>query len=237
MAREDLGYKGRGDIVTATDLAVEARIQQIIEAAYPDHGILSEETRSTTKTDGWVWVIDPIDGTTNFFQGIPFFCVNIALCFDGQPVLGLTYDPLQRDEFLARPGKGLQLNGKPVAASTASLADATAVFDFALSEKGMPAIQAFAHLSREVLHARVMGSAALALAYAACGRIDLFVFAGGKPWDLAAGIALVTEAGGVVTDLAGGPATIEKPGIVAGSPAAVEGFFARVGDAEWYRTP
>ena len=235
VAREDLGYKGRGDIVTATDLAVETRIHQIIEAAYPGHSILSEETRSETTTQGWVWVVDPVDGTTNFFQGIPFFCVNIALCLDGEPVLGLTYDPLQREEFLAVEGRGMRLNGKPVQATDASFADGTVVFDFGAEADARPVLEAFHRFAWDVLHARVLGSAALTLAYAACGRIDLFVFGGGRPWDLAAGIVLVREAGGEVSDLLGGEAHMDKKGIVAGSRQAHADFFARVSGQSWYR--
>jgi fructose-1,6-bisphosphatase/inositol monophosphatase family enzyme len=235
VGREDLGYKGRGDIVTATDLAVEARIHEIIEAAYPHHRILSEETRSDTALDGWVWVIDPIDGTTNFFQGIPFFCVNIALCLDGEPLLGLTHDPLQRDEFLAVQGRGLRVNGKHAYASRKTFADSTVIFDFGASPEARPPLEAFHELAWDVLHARILGSAALTLAYAACGRVDLFVFGGGRPWDIAAGIVLVREGGGEVTDLWGDPVDVMQRATLAGSKQAHTDFLSRVKDELWYR--
>jgi fructose-1,6-bisphosphatase/inositol monophosphatase family enzyme len=235
VGRQDLGYKGRGDIVTATDLAVEARIHEIIEAAYPDHRILSEETRSETDTEGWVWVVDPIDGTTNFFQGIPFFCINIALCLDGEPMLGLTYDPLQREEFLAVKGRGLLVDGKEASASTKRFADSTVVFDFGGSPDARPGLEAFHELAWEVLHARVLGSSALTLAYAACGRIDFFVFAGGRPWDIAAGIALVRKGGGEVSALFGDPIALTSRGILAGSKRAHADFLARVKDEPWFQ--
>ncbi len=235
VGREDLGYKGRGDIVTATDLAVEARIHAIVEAAFPAHTILSEETRSDTSPEGWTWVVDPIDGTTNFFQGIPFFCINIALCRDGEPMLGLTCDPLQREEFLAVKGRGLRVNGKPAAASTASFADGTVVFDAGVGTIAAVGLEAFYRLGPETLHARVLGSAALALAYAACGRIDYFVFAGGKPWDIAAGIVLVEEGGGAVSELNGEPIRLDTEGILAGSNQAHADFLKRVEGEPWYR--
>ena len=235
VTREDLGTKGRGDIVTTTDLAVEARIHQIIEAAYPEHGILSEETRNETLADGWVWVVDPVDGTTNFFQGIPFFCINIALCYDGEPVLGLTYDPLQREEFLAVQGKGLRLNGKRMASTDRGLADATVVFDFGSKPDALPPFNALHEMAWEVMHVRVLGSAALSLAYAASGRIDLFVFGGGMPWDLAAGIVLVREGGGAITDIFGGLPNMYKRGVLAGSRQAHAGFLERVEGEPWYK--
>lgn len=235
VGREDLGYKGRGDIVTATDLAVEARIHAIIEAAFPEHTILSEETRSDTSTDGWTWVVDPIDGTTNFFQGIPFFCINIALCRDGVPMLGLTCDPLQREEFLAVKGRGLRVNGKSTVASTSSFADATVVFDSGVGPYGLVGFEAFHELAPATLHARVLGSAALSLAYAACGRIDYFVFAGGKPWDIAAGIVLVEEGGGAVSELNGAAIRLDTEGILAGSRQAHADFLQRVEGQPWYQ--
>ena len=238
MTREDLGTKGRGDIVTATDLAVEARIHQIIEAAFPQHRILSEETRNETLADGWVWVVDPIDGTTNFFQGIPFFCINIALCYDGEPVLGLTYDPLQREEFLAVQGRGLRINGKPARTSEASLEDSTVLFDAGGGPLGRITTEALHTLGWEVLHARILGSAALALSYAASGRVDFFVFMGVKgAWDIAAGIVQVQEGGGAITNHHGEPIGIFSPGILAGSRQAHADFLARVTDEPWYQLP
>jgi fructose-1,6-bisphosphatase/inositol monophosphatase family enzyme len=234
VGREDLGYKGRGDIVTAADLAVEARIHEIIEAAYPDHRILSEETRSDTGLDGWVWVVDPIDGTTNFFQGIPFFCINIALCLDGEPMLGLTYDPLQREEFLAVTGRGLLVDGKEASASTKRFSDATVVFDYGASPAAHPAFEAFHELAWDVLHARVLGSSALTLAYAACGRIDYFICGGIHAWDIAAGIALVREGGGAVSSLFGDPISLKSQGILAGSQQAHTDFLERVKGEPWW---
>ncbi len=238
LAREDLGYKGRGDIVTKTDLAVERRIKDITEAAFPDHRMLSEETLSKTPLDGWVWVVDPIDGTTNFFQGIPFFCVNIALCFDGEPLIGLTYDPVRREEFLAVPGRGVRVNGKPAQVTDRSFEDATVIFDSGAAPVGRMSFDAFHQLGWVALHSRVMGSAALSLAFVAAGRADLFVFGGiAGVWDIAAGVALVREGGGVVSDHLGAPLELTSAGIVAGSAAAHAGFFQRVQDASWYRLP
>ena len=128
-------------------------------------------------------------------QGIPFFCVNIALCFDGEPVLGLTYDPLQREEFLAVEGEGRGSTASRCGRRTRASQTRTVVFDFGGSRTARPPLEAFRQLAWEVLHARVLGSAALTLAYAACGRVDLFVFGGRPPWDFAAGIVLDPRGG------------------------------------------
>jgi myo-inositol-1(or 4)-monophosphatase len=150
-------------------------------------------------------------------------------------LLGLTYDPLQREEFLAAKGKGLRLSGKHVFATDRSLADSTAVFDFGGGALGLAGLDAFHELAPEVLHVRIVGSAALSLAYAACGRIDFFAFAGGMPWDIEAGIALVREGGGEVTDFYGDPVSIYSPGILAGSKQALVGFLDRAEGRPWFK--
>lgn len=232
----EVGLKGRGNILTETDLAVERRIHEIIEAAYPQHRILSEETRAETSTDGWVWVIDPIDGTKNFSIGVPFFCVNVALCLDGAPRLGLTYDPVRREEFLAVRGRGLRVGRRPAFASDKpnvyeSVIGVDVGFD---DRRGARGFETMRHLWPNLQGVRVPASAALGLAYTACGRFDLFVHHNVYPWDIAAGILLIEEAGGVVTDRAGNHATIFSRDLVAGGRDVHADFLRIALGQPWY---
>ncbi len=100
-----LRFKGRGNVVTQTDIAAERAVFDILAAEYPDHAIMSEETEFVGDREGWRWVVDPLDGTRNYVSGIPLFCINIALCYAGEPLLGLTYEPLRREEFAAQRGQ------------------------------------------------------------------------------------------------------------------------------------
>jgi fructose-1,6-bisphosphatase/inositol monophosphatase family enzyme len=223
-----IGVKGRGNILTETDLEVEARIIAALADAFPGHRVLSEETQSRTPAEGWVWVIDPIDGTKNFATGVPFFAVTLALCLDGEPLLGLTYDVMRREEFLAVRDRGLHVDGRPGRASTA-----TAVYEgvvgFGLGfddQRGARTLDVVRGLWPHVQDLRDLGSAALGLAYAACGRFDLFIHNGVAPWDIAAGLLLVREGGGAVTDFGGGEASLFAGSVVAGG-AAVHADFLR----------
>jgi len=229
------GVKGRGNIVTDTDFAVESRVQELIWAAFPGHGILSEETMPDTKPDGWVWVVDPIDGTKNFSMGIPLFCINLALCFDGEPQIGLTYDPMRREEFLAVRGRGLRVNGRPAAAS-----QATSVFESVLGvgvgfndARGTTVFETLLRLWPDFQTFREIGSAALGLAYAACGRFDLFVHHFLYPWDLAAGLLQVSEGGGLITDRDGAPAALFSDSVLAGARAAHSDFLDKTAAIDW----
>src|SRR3970040_936921 len=118
-ARQDVRVKGRGNVVTETDLAAERAILSALRQEYPDHATLAEETAGEASREGWLWVIDPLDGTHNFSRGIPYFATHIALCLDGEPLLGLTYAPATGEEFLAQRGAGLTVNGQPGRVSTA----------------------------------------------------------------------------------------------------------------------
>ncbi len=227
--------KGRGNIVTETDFAVEARLQEIIAGAFPDHAVLSEETRADTKADGWVWVIDPIDGTKNFSMGIPLFCINIALCLDGEPQLGLTYEPVRREEFLAVRGRGLRVNGVPARASAReTVFDSVLGMDAGFDDvRGGRMFESMTHIWPEVQAIRIIGSAALGIAYAACGRLDLFVHHSLYPWDIAAGLLLVAEAGGLITDRDGGSATLWSESVIAGGAGVHADFRRRTADLPW----
>ena len=227
--------KGRGNLVTEADLAVEARIQAIIEAEYPSHAILSEETRSHTSTAGWVWVIDPIDGTRNFVSGIPFFCTNIALCLNGVTQLALTYEPNRREEFLAVRGRGLRVNGRPAFASRKdSVRESVLGFDAGYDDvRGRRALEMALAIWPGVQAVRIPGSAALGLAYAACGRFDVFVHHMLYPWDIAAGLLLIEEGGGVIVDRDGGPASLSTDGVAAGGRAVVADLLRLTAGRPW----
>ncbi len=233
-ARQDVLVKGRGNFLTETDLAAERAILEILRQEYPDHAVLAEETAGQAPRDGWLWVVDPLDGTHNFSRGIPYFATNIALCQGGEPLLGLTYAPTTGEEFFAQRGAGLTVNGQPARASTAQrLADCVLGADLGYDDaRAARMLELLAELW-PVQSVRVMGSAALGLAYAACGRYDLFLHHYLYPWDVAAGIVLVAEGGGAVRDRDGGPATIHSEGIVAGAPGAVSDLLERVHDRPW----
>jgi myo-inositol-1(or 4)-monophosphatase len=228
--------KGRGNVVTETDFAVETLVQQILEAEYPRHGFLSEETHADTKANGWVWVLDPVDGTRNFASAIPNFCINVALCLDGVTQVGLTYDPLRREEFLAVRGRGLRVNGQPAAASTkAKVADSVVCFDTSFDDdRGRHALQTMLALWPGVQAMRIIGSAALGLAWAACGRFDLFVQPYLQPWDIVAGLLQIEEAGGRITDRDGAAAHLFSNSVLAGSRSVHADFLRLTAGQPWH---
>lgn len=233
-ARQDVRVKGRGNFLTETDLAAERAVLEILRQEYPDHAVLAEETAGQAPRDGWLWVVDPLDGTHNFSRGIPYFATNIALCHDGEPLLGLTYAPATGEEFFAQRGAGLTVNGQPARVSTAKrLADCVIGADLGYDDARAARMLELLAEVWPVQSVRVMGSAALGLAYAACGRYDLFLHHYLYPWDVAAGLVLVTEGGGAVRGRDGGPATIDSEGIVAGAPGAVSDLLERVHGRPW----
>jgi myo-inositol-1(or 4)-monophosphatase len=218
--------KGRGNLVSETDFAIERFLHEALAREFPDHRVLSEETATDTAIDGWVWVVDPLDGTRNFVSGIPFFCINIALCRDGEPLVAVTYDPNHDEAFSAERGRGAWLNDASMRASDApTVLDSVLGFDLGYDdERGRGVLQLIHALFPGAQSVRIPGSAALGLAYAACGRYDLFVHHYLFPWDIAAGILLVQEAGGVITNHLGGPIDITSQTVIAGAPRAHADF-------------
>jgi len=215
--------KGVNDFVTDVDRNAEQEIISIIHRAYPSHGYLGEESGSSNPDSDYIWVIDPLDGTTNFIRGIPHYAVSIGCLLDGKLEHAVVYNPVTREEFTASRGYGAQLNGKRLRVTSRS------TLDGALVGTGIP----FRHHKEELLPAymktlaevasrtagiRRPGSAALDLAYVAAGRYDAFWEMGLKPWDMAAGALLVTEAGGLVSDFNGGNDFLENGNIVCGNP-------------------
>ena len=230
-----VSYKGRTNLVTDVDHAAEAAAMAVLREEYPDSGILAEESGATPGHDGYTWLLDPIDGTRNFAIGVPHFAVNLALARDVKVLLGITYDPVREELFHAAAGHGASLNGRPMAvSSTESLEMSVIGFDMGyVDEQAEQLLQTALHLWPGIQAIRVMGSAALGLAYVAAGRIELYVHPHLGPWDLAPGLLLVREAGGVATDLLGAPATFQSGAAIAANPALHARFMAATADAPW----
>ena len=199
---QTIDIKGHRNIVTQTDVECELRVKAILAEEYPEHKILSEETASgTDASTGWTWVVDPIDGTKNYAIGLPFWCVNVALCRDGEPVVGLTYDAVHEEGFWAVAGEGAYCNEARIEASRkpdvfSSVLGLDLGYDDALGARQLALLRGIFPRTQGF---RITGSAALGLAYAACGRIDLYVHLNVSPWDVAGGILLVLVAGGMET--------------------------------------
>jgi myo-inositol-1(or 4)-monophosphatase len=215
--------KGINDFVSDVDRNAEQDIISIIKRAYPEHGFHGEESGEHNPDSDYIWVIDPLDGTTNFLRGIPHYAVSIGCLLNGKLEYAVVYNPVTREEFTASRGYGAQLNGKRLrVTSRASL-------DGALVGTGIPFrhhkeellpgyLKTLGELASKTAGIRRPGSAALDLAYVAAGRYDAFWEMGLKPWDMAAGALLVTEAGGLVSDFSGGNDFLQSGNIVCGNP-------------------
>jgi myo-inositol-1(or 4)-monophosphatase len=203
---EDSGpvaYKGARDIVTEVDHAAEALIRAGIAERFPTDAFYGEESGRDATVAARVWVCDPVDGTINYANGLPFFCVSLALVADGRPVVGVVHDPLRRETFAAAADGPATLDDRPVRASAKErLSDVV----MALAVGGRAPARRIARVRHQIRVARTMGSAALSLAYVANGRFDAFSQTIGlSAWDVAAAGFIAERAGAVVTDLNGGP--------------------------------
>jgi myo-inositol-1(or 4)-monophosphatase len=188
------------DIKLAIDVESQDLISAILLEAFPEHAIFGEEGISGDQSSPWQWVVDPIDGTVNYFYGIPHFCVSIALRHRGDWQLGVIYDPMMDEMFCVEKGGLPTLNGKPMKASgRAELGRAVVTVGFSKTTESMiTGFHRFQQVSTKVRKVRIMGSAALAMAYVACGRLDAYIEEQISLWDIAAGHMLVESAGGVV---------------------------------------
>lgn len=216
-----VSLKGPGDYVSQADRKAEKVIREELMKARPTYGFLGEESDETTGSDGaHRWIVDPLDGTTNFLHGIPFFAISIALERNGEIVGGVIFNPATDELFTAERGGGAFLNDRRLrVAARKNLSDAvvtTGTPHIGRSNHGTYLVE-LRHVMGEVSGVRSMGSAALALAYVAAGRFDGYWERELNPWDIAAGIILVREAGGWVTDMEGGSNVIAAGELLAGN--------------------
>jgi myo-inositol-1(or 4)-monophosphatase len=219
-------YKGDVDLVTEADRRSEALIRERLRAVFPDHGVYGEEgTRDRLRSE-YRWYVDPVDGTTNFAHGFPFFCVSLGLEHrpagladeaDGILVAGVIYDPMRNELFVAEKGKGSYLNGRRIQVSrTPVLAESLVATGFPSHKRHEnPNIHFYHQLTLRSHGVRRAGSAALDLAYTACGRLEAYWEFNLNPWDTSAGVLLVLEAGGTVTRFDGSPFRLDSRELLA----------------------
>ncbi len=214
--------KGPSDYVTEVDQKCERLIVERVAAHFPDHHIMAEESESEGLQPGYTWVIDPLDGTTNFIHGFPFVAVSIAVCKDKKPVVGLVLDPIRNELFTAKEGQGAWLNGERLKTRT------DVKLEKALIATGFPYrthvymedyLKAFRVICPKVSGIRRAGAAALDLAYLGAGRVDGFWEIGLKAWDIAAGSLIIKEAGGMISDFNGEDNHLINGNVVGGTPS------------------
>ncbi|TXK60513.1 inositol monophosphatase family protein [Alkalisalibacterium limincola] len=211
--------KSRQDYASEVDSLAEKEIIRELKRATPDYAFLAEESGQKGNSR-YTWVIDPLDGTSNYLRGLPHFCVSIALLEDKEPIHGVVFDPLRNELFTASKGAGAVLNDKKIrVAERKDLEGALLVTGFAPRERRRvgPHLETLRGLLDTAEDIRRTGSAALDLAYVACGRADAYFEAGLQPWDIAAGVLLVREAGGTVSDFRGGTDFMQSGRVVAGN--------------------
>lgn len=202
----DIRYKGEINLVTQVDVAAERAVVERIRKRYPDHGILAEEGSAHQADSPYRWLIDPLDGTTNYAHRFPFFCVSIGLQRGDDSVLGVVYDPVRDELFSAVRGGGATCNGNRLSVSTTSALERSLVvtgFAYDPAKSTNTNFRHFEAVSGVVQGVRRTGSAALDLCYVACGRSDAFWELSLSPWDTAAGQVIVEESGGRVSDFSG----------------------------------
>ncbi|NOX27470.1 MAG: inositol monophosphatase [Gammaproteobacteria bacterium] len=215
----DVVTKDHNDFVSSVDKAAEATIIDVIKTAYPDHQIMAEESGQQGSND-YLWIIDPLDGTTNFLHGFPQFAVSIALQHQGKSQQAVVYDPVSQDLYTASRGAGAQLNNRRIRVSKRKELAGSLIgtgFPFRKDQDLDAYLKTFRAIAPQTAGIRRAGSAALDLAYVAAGRLDGFWEFGLKPWDLAAGALLIEEAGGLVGDVSGGNNHFESGDIVCGN--------------------
>lgn len=199
-------HKGSIDLVTDADKATEEFVVAQLRKAFPQHGILGEEGGRVGEASEYLWVVDPLDGTTNFAHGLPYFAVSIALVKDGQTLLGVVHNPMSGELFTAEKGGGAFLNGKRLSvSSTESVQQGLLAtgFPYDIATTKLDNMQPFERVNKACQGVRSLGAAALDLCQVAAGRLDAFWERSLNPWDIAAGALIVQEAGGTVTDCSG----------------------------------
>jgi myo-inositol-1(or 4)-monophosphatase len=221
----EVEYKGETDPVTQADRNSQKAIIKTIKGVFPNHGILAEEDGVNEAKEDHCWIIDPLDGTVNFVHGMPMFCVSIGLKYKGEVISGVIYSPVTKEVFMSEKKKGAWLNGKKIEVSRIDdtiLALAATGFPYCVRKNSARVIKNFKNIMFECQGIRRLGSAALDMAYVACGRFDFFWEEGLKPWDIAAGALIVEEAGGKVSDYCGLKDFIFKDTILASNGSVMQ---------------
>jgi myo-inositol-1(or 4)-monophosphatase len=227
--------KGRNDFVTDVDKASEKEIIYHLRKAYPDHRITGEETGTTGSEDSdYEWIIDPLDGTTNFIHGIPHFAISIACIHKGQIEHAVVLDPIKREEFTASRGRGAALNGRRLRVSSRRGLDGALIgtgipFSGFAMDNMTPYLAALQEIAGQTAGIRRPGAASLDLAYVAAGRFDGFWEMNLQQWDIAAGVLLVKEAGGLISDFRGGNDFLNTGHVVCASPKVFKPLLQIVG--------
>ncbi|HUJ38011.1 MAG TPA: inositol monophosphatase family protein [Hyphomicrobium sp.] len=229
-----VSVKGPGNFVSAADHKAEEIIYRELEKARPGYGFLMEERGEIAGVDAsHRWIVDPLDGTTNFLHGVPLFAISIGLEREGQLVAGVIYNPISDELYTAEKGKGAFLNDRRRLRVAARKSVADALITIGIPHLGRPDhgrfLKELPGVMKEVAGVRRTGSAALDLAWTAAGRFDAYWERGIRPWDMAAGIVLVREAGGVVSDFSGGATMLESSEVLATNAALQKGLLALVG--------
>jgi len=239
-----VSVKGRGDIVTAADVEIQAMIARRLRRTFPTHGILAEEGLDVTAGTEWRWIVDPLDGTKNFARGIPSFCVSIGAEREGRVELGVVLDPIQDELFVGARGVGAWCNGRRIHVS--EISDLAGAFlgtglPNRVRRFASPVARVFGRFAARCLGVRDRGAGALDLCYVACGRFDGYWEVDQSPWDIAAGGLIVEEAGGCMSNFRGGPfdiyggETVASNGKIHDQMLAMLG--ARGGMPQGYRPP
>lgn len=228
--------KRKDDLVTDIDKECERTAASILLKAYRDHAILGEEGQVTGNSDSdYKWIIDPIDGTTNFVKGIPHCAISIALQHQGRTQVGVVFDPITNEMFTACRGEGAALNGSRIRVNNKQGLDGAIIctaFPIRYRERMKDYIELFTKLIDQCADVRRTGCASLDLCYTACGRFDAYLEQGLKPWDFAAGELIVREAGGISTDYMGTPNFTKSGNIVVGNPYIVQALLSKVCDPQ-----
>ncbi|MDR1123017.1 MAG: inositol monophosphatase [Endomicrobium sp.] len=220
----NIEYKGEVDPVTQADKNAQKAIIKIIKDIFPEHGILAEEDGIKETDKDYCWIIDPLDGTVNFVHGLPMFCVSIGLKYKDEIITGVIYAPVMKEIFIAEKNKGSWLNGKRINVSknqNAIRSLAATGFPYYFRKDSKRVMKNFDNIVHEVQGVRRLGSAALDLAYVACGRFEFFWEEGLKPWDIAAGILIAKEAGGIISDYNGDKSPLFKTTLLVANSLAM----------------
>lgn len=224
-------FKGFNDLVSYVDKGSEKLLVEGLRPIIPEAGFITEENTLTITDRSWKWVIDPLDGTTNFVHGIPCFCVSVGLMFQEKVVMGIVHEVNLNECFYGWKGGGVFMNGEAIKVSSVVELKKSLLatgFPYTNYERMEPYMEVFDYCMRNTQGIRRLGSAAADLAYVACGRFEGFYEYGLNPWDVAAGVFLVQEAGGVVSDFKGGGEYIFGKEVIATNPFIFDAFLQEV---------